>query len=137
MKHRHALPPALTRGLYRLGASLFLLLGLIGVVVPLMPTTVFLLLSVWCLLRLGDHRAEWLLKHPRLGPPLRLFIEQGAIARRGKLAALGGLSLGSGLLLFMAGNHPWLAGGGIGAMALVALYLVTRPEPARPQAVRM
>lgn len=126
----------LLRGLYRLGASVFLLLGMIGLVLPVMPTTIFLLLSVWCLLKLGDHRAGWLLDHPRLGPPLRLFLEHGAMTRGGKLAALGGLSLGAGMLLLMAGSHPWLAGGGIGSLALVAIYLATRPEP-RPRTVRI
>ncbi len=137
LKAHRPLPSAVRRGLYRLGASLFLFLGMIGVVLPVMPTTVFFLLSVWCLLRLGDHRAERLLSHPRVGPPLRLFIEQGAMTRRGKIAALGGLSLGAGLLLLMAGTHGWLAGGGIGTLALVGIYLVTRPEPPLPQPVRV
>lgn len=137
MKRPSPMTRPLVRGLYRLGASMFLLLGMIGLVVPMMPTTVFLLLSVWCLVKLGDHRAERLLNHPRVGPPLRLFIEQGAMTRGGKLAALGGLSVGAGMLLLMAGSHPWLAGGGIGTLALVAVYLATRPEPLRPQPVRM
>ncbi|MFV3076071.1 YbaN family protein [Niveispirillum fermenti] len=119
----------LTRGLLRLGAGLFLLLGLIGAVLPVMPTTIFLLLSVWCLLRLGDRRAAMLLSHPRLGPPLRLFIERGAISRRGKVAAVIGLSLGGLMLVPLATAQPWLVAGCGTGLAMIAVYLVTRPEP--------
>lgn len=122
----------LARGLLRLGAGLFLLLGLIGAVLPIMPTTIFLLLSVWCLVRLGDRRAAILLNHPRLGRPLRLFIEQGAIARRGKVAAVTGLSLGGLMLLPLATAQPWLVAGCATGLALIALYLVTRPAPTGP-----
>ncbi|WP_165771944.1 YbaN family protein [Niveispirillum lacus] len=137
MKSHRAPPAILTRAVYRLGASVFLLLGMVGMVVPVMPTTVFLLLSVWCLLRLGDHRAERLLNHPRFGAPLRLFMEQGAMTRRAKLAALSSLLLAAVLLVFSAGPHSWLAGAGIGVMVLAGLYLVTRPEPPQTRKVRI
>lgn len=135
MERHSPVPRPIARGLYRLGASLFLLLGMVGMVLPVMPTTVFLLLSAWCLIRLGDPRADRLLRHPRLGAPLRLFLEQGQVTRRGKLAALAGMSLGAGIIYITAEGQPWLAGSGIGLLALAALYVVSRPEP-RPQTVR-
>jgi uncharacterized protein len=134
VRRRYVITSVITRALYRLGASLFLVLGMIGMIVPVMPTTIFLLLSAWCLLKLGDRRADLLLRHPRLGLPLRLFLEQGAMKRRSKLVALGGLSLAAAGLFAIA--QPWLAGGSIGCLALVAIYLVTRPE-SRPQTVRI
>lgn len=136
MRDLASIPRPLQRALYRLGASLFLLLGMVGVVVPVMPTTVFLLLSAWCLIKLGDPRVDQLLQHPLVGPPLRLFMERGQVTRRGKLMALGGMSVGAGGIWLLAGAHPWLAGGAIGLLAVAALYVATRPEP-RPQAVRM
>ncbi len=136
MRNLASIPRPVQRALYRLGASLFLLLGMVGVVVPVMPTTVFLLLSAWCLIKLGDPRVDQLLQHPRVGPPLRLFIERGQATRQGKLAALGGMSFGAGGMWLLAGAHPWLAGGAIGLLTMAALYVVTRPEP-RPQPVRI
>lgn len=135
MKRHSPVPRPIARGLYRLGASLFLLLGMVGMVLPVMPTTVFLLLSAWCLIRLGDPRVDRLLRHPRFGAPLRLFLERGQVTRRGKLVALAGMSVGAGILYMIAEGQPWLAGGAIGFLALAALYVVSRPEP-RPQTVR-
>lgn len=135
MKRPFPVPRPIARGLYRLGASLFLLLGMVGMVLPVMPTTVFLLLSAWCLVRLGDPSVDRLLRHPRFGTPLRLFLEHGQVTRQGKLAALAGMSVGAGILYMAAEGQPWLAGGAIGLLALAALYVVLRPEP-RPQPVR-
>ncbi len=136
MRNLASIPRPVQRALYRLGASVFLLLGMVGVVVPLMPTTVFLLLSAWCLIKLDDPRVDQLLQHPRVGPPLRLFMERGQVTRRGKLMALGGMSFGAGGMGLLAGAHPWLAGGAIGVLAVAALYVATRPEPG-PQPVRI
>lgn len=126
-KTKHIGP--LARGLYRLGASLFLILGIVGMVLPVMPTTIFLILAVICLLRAGDQRAERLLAHPRYGAPIRLFLDHGAITRRGKVLALGGISLGMAFLVPVMLTLPWLGVGAMAALTVVASFIITRPEP--------
>jgi uncharacterized membrane protein YbaN (DUF454 family) len=126
-KTKHIGP--LARGLYRLGASLFLILGVVGMVLPVMPTTIFLILAVFCLLRAGDHRAERLLAHPRYGAPIRLFLDHGAITRRGKALALGGISLGMAFLVPVALALPWLGVAAMAGLTAVAGFIITRPEP--------
>ena len=117
------------RWFYRAGAALFVMLGIVGAILPVMPTTIFLILAVICLLRAGDHRARLLLDHPRFGAPIRLFLEQGAITRRGKFAALGGISLGAAALVPVTLSLPWIGASAILVMAAVAAFIITRPEP--------
>ncbi|MGB1922749.1 MAG: YbaN family protein, partial [Alcanivorax sp.] len=69
-------------------AMLFVLLGMIGVVVPGMPTVVFLLLAAWA----GSHGwpqlERWLLQHPRHGGHIRQWREHGDQGLPGVLAAI-------------------------------------------------
>jgi uncharacterized membrane protein YbaN (DUF454 family) len=65
-----------TRGEWRRGPLLLagflcLALGLVGIVVPLLPTTPFLLLAAACFLRSSERMHRWLVGHRVLGPYLR------------------------------------------------------------------
>jgi uncharacterized protein len=63
-------------------------LGLVGIVLPLLPTTPFLLLAAFCFARSSPALHDWIIHHPRLGPPLRDWRHHGAISRRAKIAAI-------------------------------------------------
>jgi len=73
--------------LWRALALLCVALGLIGVVLPGMPTVVFMLVAAWAGARGWPRLESWLLDHPRYGPPILHWRERGAISRRGKCAA--------------------------------------------------
>jgi uncharacterized membrane protein YbaN (DUF454 family) len=107
-------------------------LGVIGAVVPLMPTTIFLILAVGCFARSSPRLESWLLNHARFGPTLRAWRAEGAIPRRGKIAACCGIALG--FVLFLAGARPdWVLALGVAAvMAACAGYIVSRPAPGVP-----
>jgi uncharacterized membrane protein YbaN (DUF454 family) len=60
-----------TRALWLIGGWLAVVIGLIGVVLPLLPTTPFLLVAAWCFSRGSPRIERWLLNHPRLGPSVR------------------------------------------------------------------
>ena len=79
-----------------LGAGvLSLVLGIIGIFLPLLPTTPFVLLAAFCLSR-GSSRAErWLLDHPRLGPLVRDWRASRAIPLRAKQWAWAMMAVGS------------------------------------------
>ena len=102
---------------------------------PLMPTTVFLIMAAACFGR-GSPRCEaWLLRHPRFGPILLDWREQGAMSIRSKAMACSGIGLGLGLFC-------WQADAGVGLklvvaalMAACALYLLSRPLPAQTRAI--
>lgn len=110
------------------GGGLALALGLAGIVLPLLPTTPFLLLAAFCFARSSPRLEMWLVEHPRLGPPIRHWRAEGAIAPRAKglaliaIAATFGLSLAMGL----PARVLWLQGATLGA---VTLFILTRPNP--------
>ncbi|MGI9383778.1 MAG: YbaN family protein [Methyloligellaceae bacterium] len=105
-----------------------LVTGLIGVVVPLLPTTVFLLVSAFAFERGSDRLHNWLVTHPRFGPPIETWRRHRAIARRAKMKALLALGLVFGLSVALGAPGYALA---IQAPILVAvsIFIVTRPLP--------
>jgi len=76
--------PSPLRLLWLLAGLLALMIGLIGMVVPLLPTTPFILLAAYCFSH-GSQRVErWLLTHPRLGPVVANWREHRAVPLRAK-----------------------------------------------------
>ena len=108
---------------------LMLALGAIGALLPVMPTMIFLILAVACFARSSPRLEQRLLAHPRYGPTLRLWREQGAISRRGKLLAGAGMAVG--FAMFWWGAHPsWKLALGVGLVfAASAAYVLSRPAP--------
>lgn len=80
------------RLLWLLLGGLFLGLGLLGVVLPVLPTTPFLLLAAGCFAKSSPRLHGWLLAHPVFGPPIRNWEENGAISRRAKRLAVGSMA---------------------------------------------
>lgn len=68
--------------------ALSLLLGLVGIFVPLLPTTPFLLLAAALWVRSSPKLYVWLLSHRRLGPYIRNFRENRAIPLHAKILSV-------------------------------------------------
>jgi uncharacterized membrane protein YbaN (DUF454 family) len=102
-------------------------LGIIGAMLPLMPTTIFLILAVGCFARSSPRLEAWLLDHPRFGPTLRAWRRDGAISRKAKTMACGGMILGYAVFFAMVDPAVGLAGFVALLMGACGLYVVTRP----------
>ena len=78
----------IVRGLLWLAGSLSLLLGLIGVLLPGLPTTPFVLLAAACYAKASPRLHAWLLSHRLTGPMLRDWEKHRSLTRRTKTIAV-------------------------------------------------
>jgi uncharacterized membrane protein YbaN (DUF454 family) len=103
-------------------------LGAIGIVVPGMPTTVFLLIALWAFSKCSARFHGWLYNHKTLGPPIRDWHERRMIPARAKVAAVAMMTLSVTILaLFVA--ESWLLPGAVAACLVpVAAFILTRPS---------
>ncbi len=76
------------RWLLILAGSVSLGLGTLGVVVPLLPTTPFLLLTAACYIKSSERLYKWLINHRLYGKFLRNYIEHKAIALNVKIGSI-------------------------------------------------
>ena len=67
---------------------LFLVLGFIGLLLPVIPTTPFILVSVWFFARSSKKLENWLVKHKIFGKSIRDWKEKGAISKKAKMSAI-------------------------------------------------
>lgn len=88
--------------------TLFLVVGIIGIVTPILPTTPFLLLATACYARSSRRFYNWLMNHPALGPLIVEWRTYRSIPRRVKLVAVATmvLTFGSSIMFFVKG--VWL-----------------------------
>jgi uncharacterized protein len=62
-------------------------IGVVGMFLPGLPTTVFLLIALWAFSRSSLRFHAWLWNHPRLGPPIRDWHTYRVIPMKAKLLA--------------------------------------------------
>ncbi len=102
--------------------------GIAGIILPLVPTTPFLLLAAFAFARSSPLLHRWLVTHPRLGPPIRDWHKHRAVGRPGKIAAIAFMFAAIALSAAM-GVRGWIVLTQAVVMVAVAAFLLTRPEP--------
>ena len=120
--------PAVVRYLLLAFAGLCLLLGFIGIFVPGLPTTVFILMAGWAAARSSPRFSAWLESHRLFGPMLRDWRETRAVSRRAKVSASIMMTI-CAVILFLTSSRMWVAEAVTAVMAIVLMWLWRRPEP--------
>lgn len=114
------------RPLWLAAGGVALTCGTVGIVLPLLPTVPFLLLAAFCFSRSSDRLHDWLVSHPRLGPPIHDWHMNGAISPKAK--RLASLSIAATFLISVAlGLDPKILLIQGVTLSAVAIFIWTRP----------
>lgn len=108
-------------------AVLSLGVGIVGIFVPGLPTTVFVLISAWAAARSSSRFHHWLESHRLFGRMLRNWRQHGSISRAAKWGASISMSLCAVILFLTA--RPWTAWIAVTVMAVVLAWIWSRPLP--------
>ncbi len=103
-------------------------LGAIGVVLPVMPTTVFLLIALWAFARSSPSLHAWLLNNPHFGPYITDWENHRVIPVRAKTIALTMMTASALWLIFGANISLYVVLGIIAVMIVAAAFILTRPS---------
>ena len=125
----HMLSPSrIARALWLGLAGTCVVLGVIGIVVPGLPTTPFILLAAFAAARGSKRLHDWLRHHRRFGPMVRNWEREGAVSRSTKRAASIAM-VACAAILFLVSPRWWMPAIACAFMAATAAWLWLRPEP--------
>ena len=122
----------ISQGLLKFAGIFFFVLGGIGIVLPLLPTTIFWILAAICFTKAAPEWLGPLRGHATFGPGICDYLDHGVISNRGKWFAISGMSGGTSLGLWIL--QPSMAMGlSIASVVLFAAIWILR-HPSEPQA---
>jgi len=101
-------------------------LGIAGIFLPVMPSTVFFILAAILFARSNPVWEAKIMNHPQIGPPIRAFRERGAIGRKAKIAAVAAMTISSVASFFLLRSVWAYVPGAV--CALCAVFILTRPS---------
>jgi len=105
--------------------SISLGIGAIGILLPLLPSTPFVLLAAYCFSHGSERYEQWMLTHPRLGPMVREWRDHRAVPLRAKQFAWAMMTISSFAAWWvLPANVRWIPGA---SCALVAIWLWSLP----------
>ena len=131
VRARHA---AVVRWLLFFAGGASLLLALIGLLLPVVPTVPFLLVTAACWSRASPRWHRWLLSLPRVGPAIARWERDRCISRRVRWVALGLVTLSMSGAIWWLREHawlPWVLAGLVLLLWLLILRLPVTPAPRR------
>lgn len=118
----------------RLGALIlawfFLVLAMVGIIFPGLPTVPFLILTAWFAARGSERLHRWLYAHPHLGKLLIDWEQERAVSRTSKVIAVFMLII-SWAIMYHRMDNVWVLAGIAVLFGVIATYLLSRPEPCK------
>lgn len=114
--------------IYLLLGHIFLMLGILGAFLPVLPTTPFLLLSAFLYSKSSPRLHNWIMSHKYLGPPLKDWHERGVIGMKAKIIATIMLVLVIVLRISTLNVSVWVRGFATAVLIGVLVFIWTRPS---------
>ena len=126
-----ALPSPVRRGVYFSIGAASVVMGVVGIFVPLWPTTCFLLLAGWCFARSSKRAERWLHENRLFGRYLRDYRERGVISARVRSTSVVTLWLFIGISGFLLASRLWVVALLLLVAVAVTVHLYSLPTAAR------
>lgn len=106
--------------------TLCVAIGLVGAILPILPTTPFMLLAAGCYARASPRFYNWLLNTRAFGPLIREWRQYRSIPRRTKLTAIAlmAMTLATSIVLFVKQPYLQIAIGIFGCVLATWLYRI-------------
>ena len=117
------------RAIWTSAGAMAFLLGVIGVFLPIMPTVPFMLLAAFCFARGSQRFHNWLVYHPRFGPPIRDWREYGAVRPWAKFSGIVTMA-GSVIVVILLDLPAVFIATHATILTLVSVFILTRPSGA-------
>jgi len=119
------------RTIFIIAGIVSLLLGIIGIFLPLVPTTPFILLASILFSKSSERLHRWLLNQPRLGPLIKDWEQYGVIRIQIKIISTLMILLILVYPIFFLGFPFWVKGIVVGTLSGVLIFIWTRPSRAK------
>lgn len=103
-------------------------IGAIGAFLPLLPTTPFLILALWCFAQSSERFHNWLYHHRYLGPPLQAWDQHRVIPRLAKTVAITSMTLSLSYIVFFTDTPLMVILSALAVMLFGAWYILTKPS---------
>ncbi len=116
------------RVLWLLAGLMSVAIGAIGVVLPLLPTTPFLLIAAFAFARSSTRLNRWLREHRSFGPLIDNWHREGSIDRKVKRIAIT-VILVTPVITWLFGAPLWIIACQIVVLSVASVYILTRPLP--------
>lgn len=117
----------LSRPMWLALGILSLALGIAGAVLPLLPTTPFILLAAYCFAKSSPRLHGWLVNHRLFGPLIENWERNGAIDKRSKAIAVA-MMAATPLITVLIGAPLWALAAQSAVLLGAATYVLTRPS---------
>ncbi len=106
-------------------------LGAIGIIMPLFPTTPFLLVAVWAFSKSSPEMAERIRNHRIAGPYIRAWQDEGVIPLGAKIVAMAMMAATFAYLTLVSAAPVWAVAAAGLVMLGAAIFILTRPSRKR------
>ncbi len=119
---------AVVRTLYLIAGVFCVLLGLIGIILPLLPTTPFLLVAAFCFSRSSERLHQYLLNNRFCGKIISDWESDGIIPKKAKILATSMMLIMVSYPLFFKSFHLGLKAIVVVTIIVAMSYIWTRPS---------
>jgi len=116
------------RLLWLVAGLLSVVVGAIGVVLPLLPTTPFLLVAAFAFARSSVRLTRWLHAHPKFGPLIENWQKYGSIDRKSKQMSMV-VIVATPIITWFFGTPWWALASQVAVLTCSATFILTRPLP--------